>query len=206
MAQKKWSKEQAERRYVQGDRVTLEALASLSGVSISTLKRWSATGGWEQQRAIYQDGLQGDIRAKTAEKISDELSGLLSQLSQEHLEAYQTVRRIVTAKAKRLLEVLAKDLTLAQLHQEISADPNIPEELREKAMKQFDPGEIGNMARTLDICIRGERLVAGLEYESVNAAIAACEKAGLEVKVPAGSVLAQPDPQTGKLTQQTKQK
>jgi hypothetical protein len=201
MASKKWSKEQAERRYVQGDRVTLEALAALSGVSVSTLKRWSAAGGWEQQRTIYQDNLQGDIRAKTADKLSDELSSLLSHLSHEHLEAYQTVRRIVTAKAKRLLEVLAKDLTLAQLHQEISADPNIPEELREKAMRQFDTGEIGHMARTLDICVRGERLVAGLDYENVNAAIAACEKAGLEVKVPVGAILAHTDPQTGKFTQ-----
>ncbi len=170
---------------------------------VSTLKSWSAAGGWEQQRTIYQDNLQGDIRAKTADKLSDELSSLLSHLSHEHLEAYQTVRRIVTAKAKRLLEVLAKDLTLAQLHQEISADPNIPEELREKAMKQFDSAEIGNMARTIDICIRGERLVAGLEYESVNAAIAACEKAGLEVKVPTGAILAHTDPQTGKFTQKT---
>jgi hypothetical protein len=203
MASKKWSKEQAERRYIEGDRITLEALAALSGVPISTIKRWSAAGGWEQQRAIYQDGLQGDIRAKTADKLSEELSGLLSQLSQEHMEAYQTVRRIVTAKAKRLLEVLSKDLTLAQLHQQISADPSIPEELREKAMKQFDTGEIGHMARTLDICIRGERLVAGLDYENVNAAIAACEKAGLEVKVPVGAILAQTDPQTGKFTQKT---
>jgi hypothetical protein len=199
MASKKWDKAQCERRYVEGDRIILEALASLSGVPISTIKRWSAAGGWEQQRAIYQDTLQGDIRVKTGE----ELSGLLSQLSHEHMEAYQTVRRIVTAKAQRLLEILSKDLTLAQLHQEISSDPSLPEEMRDRAMKQFDSAEIGAMARTIDICIRGERLVAGLDYESVNAAIAACEKAGLEVKVPVGAILAQTDPQTGKFTQKT---
>ena len=90
------------------------------------------------------------------------------------------------AKARRILQVLEQDLTLAQIHQAIAADTSLPEELRDKAMKQFDAQEIGNMARTLDICIRGERQVAGLEHEEINGAIRFIEKAGFEVKIPGG--------------------
>jgi predicted house-cleaning noncanonical NTP pyrophosphatase (MazG superfamily) len=182
MPSQKWTRQKAELRYVQGDAITLEALAELSGVPLPTLKRWSAAGGWLSLRREYQDG----IRDRTLEKTTDELADLLSDLSLEHLAAYQVVRRIVMAKARRILEVLEQDLTLAQIHQAIASDTSLSEELREKAMKQLDSQEVGNMARTLDICIRGERQVAGLEHEEINAAIKFVEKAGFEVKIPGG--------------------
>lgn len=189
MALKKWNRKECEDRYIQGAAISLEALAKLSKVGSSTLKRWSSAGDWPRLRREYQDGLAVNGRAKASEKITEDVAELLSGLSQQHLEAYQIIRQIAMAKARRVLEVLSKDLTLAQIHQEIESDASLSDEIREKAMKQLDSGEINTLCRTIDLCVRGERLVAGLEYENINAAIAACEKVGFEVKMPAGTSL-----------------
>lgn len=185
MARKsEWSKEQCEQRYVQGDAISLPSLARLSNVPLGTLKRWSSGHGWESLRRAYQEKLASTTRDLTIEKTAEAISDRLSTITSEHLESYQVLREMVMARARRIRDVLRKDLTLAQLHQEIHSDENLSDDAREKAMKQLDAQEINTLARTLDLCVRGERLVAGLDYEDLNAAIAAVEKAGFIIHAP----------------------
>jgi hypothetical protein len=191
-----WTKEQCELRYVEGERITIEQLAIAAGIPAPTIRRWAAAGKWRTRRDAFQATVREETRDKLADKLSDELGDLLSGASVEHLEAYRICRRLAMMRGQFLLrkiEPAFRTSTHPEMAGDGEADPLAAEAvqaIQAEALQSLNPMELNLVCLIIDRCVRGERLVAGLDYENVNAAIAACEKAGLEVKVPIGAVLA----------------
>lgn len=194
----KWSKDECERRFVQGQKVTLAALAKLSTVKLSTLKTWSSLGKWAEKREAFQ----AELSAATHVKAIDKLSTDLAQLEIEHVDAYATLRQCAMAKAKALqakIEIVAKrsgllpGIDVASLGDEsaIEADRAAKATAQGEAIRDSDVLDLQALTNVVDKCIRGERMVLGAEYEDLNKAVAAIVRAGFEVKVPDDRVIAQ---------------
>jgi len=191
---KPWSKEQCELRYVEGEKITIDQLSLLSDRPTPTLRRWAKADSWRIHRTAFHADVARQTREKTVEKLSDELSDVLSVTSSEHLESYRVCRQLAMMRGRFLMKQIEPAFRAGSLSENPDADPLAAEALAAiqlDAIQKLNPAELNLVSLIVDRCVRGERMVAGLEYESVNAAIAACEKAGLEVKVPPDAVLAQ---------------
>lgn len=186
----RWSREECEKRYIEGDLITLKGLAEISGVPYDTLRKWANKDDWREQRDRYQVELTSQTRQKTIEKVSDRVSDELSARSLEQLEAYTLCRRIGVLKAQFILKALEQRLAA---HPEVSADEAKQEEQRQQAtaVSKVDVAMLNFLTLAIDRAVRGERMVAGQEHELLNHAIATIERTGLKVSVPDDQILAQ---------------
>jgi hypothetical protein len=166
--QKPWTNEQCRDRYVRGTRIAFPELATLSGCPQGNINRWAnkhPEGTWKEQRDRYlrEKRSQTDLKAiaKTSEKLSDQIS----DLTVSHFEGYSLLREISLTYLNQISDRLSHPETAEQL-------------------AQLNPLALNLWSLIIDRSIKGERAVLGLEYEDLNKAIAAVEKAGFEVRVP----------------------
>lgn len=194
---RKWTKDECERRYVHGAKISLNALSKESGVNYSTLKSWSSGGQWKTKREEFQVDLNQAAREKTIDKLSTDLA----QLEIDHVNDYSTLRGCAMAKVKALkarLDRVAEQakrvdgIDMSSLGEDVvREEAQAQAEAQGDAIRDSDVLDLQALANVVDKCIRGERMVLGAEYEDLNKAVAAITRAGLEVKAPNGKVLAQ---------------
>jgi hypothetical protein len=191
-----WSKEECERRFIQGEKITLPALSKASTVKLSTLKTWSTKGQWIAKRETFR----AELAVATHEKTIDALSTKLADLEITHATAYATIRDCAMAKVNALkvrIDLVAKQAKLMPgIATESLGDEAVQSERQAQATAQGDAIrdsdvlDLQALTNVVDKCIRGERMVLGAEYEDLNKAVAAIVRAGLEVKVPDDRVVA----------------
>lgn len=165
-----WSKEECRDRYVRGTAISLRQLAPIAGIPLNTLTCWCRKDGWVGQRKQVQDKLTAETDHKTIEKTSDRNS----DLAVEHLNSYQSARRVI-------------DAYFRWQSQKIEEVKDIPERL-EAELKSIRPSNINFWLLALERAINGERLAAGLEWENVPKAIAFLERLGYVVADPTISI------------------
>jgi hypothetical protein len=167
-AKKPWTQEECRDRYVRGTKISLKQLAVESGNPYKTINDWSRFDEpkWSMQRKSFQ----AEIRLQSDNKILEKTSDRTSDLVVEHLNSYQSARRVVDAyfqwQNRRIEEV--KD---------------IPERL-EAELKSIRPSNINFWLLSLERAINGERLAAGLEWENVPKAIAFLTRLGYAITDP----------------------
>jgi hypothetical protein len=112
---------------------------------------------------------QTDLKAiaKTSEKLSDQIS----DLAMSQFQGYSLLREISLTYLNQISDRLS--------HPETAAEQ----------LAQLNPLALNLWSLIIDRSIKGERAVLGLEYEDLNKAIAAVERAGFEVRVPPNMTL-----------------
>jgi hypothetical protein len=167
--QKPWTKEQCRDRYIRGTRISVPELVELSGCAEGSIRRWASKdpdGTWKEQRDLYlaQQRSQTDLKAiaKTSEKLADEISDIVAS----HFRGYRVLREISMTRLDFINDCLK--------HPETAGEQ----------MASLNPLNINYWSLVFDRSVRGERVALGLEYEDLNKAIAAVERAGFEVRVP----------------------
>lgn len=135
--EKIWSKEQAEERYILGDRISLAELAKLSGRCDRTLKGWCVKHDWVRQRREYQDTLLSTKRKKIIQLESDRLAQEYVSRNHEHLQCFEVMRKL----AMRYFTRLASE------------------------KEKFHSMDFNRMANALNIAIAGEREATGMRFD-----------------------------------------
>jgi hypothetical protein len=163
-----WTKEECRDRYVRGSQISLRQLASDSGNSRKTLEDWSRfdVPKWSEQRREFQ----GEARVRGDHKAIENISDRTSNLTVQHLDSYQSARRVV-------------DTYFAFLNRRIDEVKDIPERL-EAELKSIRASNINFMMLSLERAINGERTAAGLEWENVPKAIAFLQRQGYQIVDP----------------------
>lgn len=184
-----WTQQDCEKRYVEGEEITLKELADLSKVPLSTLKKWSAKGHWQTVRSNFQKQLTQQTREKTIEKTSDRLSDELSELTLEHIEAYRICRLIACIRGKHVLKKLEAAFPDSDEESDDPVAAEFAEVRKTEALQTIDVSVLNFLSLVIDRSVRGERLAAGLDYEHLNKAMATIEQAGLQVVVKDNSLL-----------------
>lgn len=161
---KPWNRETCRLRYVQGDRIGLQALAVESGVPIGTLKRWSSEkpDTWPQQRRQYD----AEVRLLTHQKSIELVSGAIAQSNEavitEHLEMLAMLREIASIFFKSVMVKI----------QEIEND-SPPDSVNDKLFEFLKSlgGRVPlqTYSNVLHIAIQGER--QALYFDLVDPAI-----------------------------------
>jgi hypothetical protein len=180
MPKQQWSKDECRDRYVRGAKIGLRELSHLSGRALSVLAKWSQQENWTSQREQYQNNLRSQTDQQAIAKTADKLSDQLSEMAIEHYHSYRGGRRIADFLLQRMT---AKIEALESSHPEMR-EPEALRESLQSLIKDSNPAVLNQLTQAIDRCVKGERTVLGLEYEDLNKAIAAVEKAGLEVRIP----------------------
>ncbi len=169
---KPWSIEQCRGHYVHYEgRIDYKILAEHSGVPVGTLKRWSTKdpdGGWAVQRERHKTNLRPEIDRKVIEKTSEIIGNELAELAAEHFKLHKSARQV----AALYFNMKAKILSQAQFE---GLDALV------KEFEKTNSKDLNNFSLVLDRHTKGERIATGLEYEDINKAIAAVNRAGYEV-------------------------
>lgn len=163
-----WTKEECRDRYVRGSQISLRRLAQESGNKYKTINDWSRFDipKWSEQRKDFQ----AEVRLKSDNKMVESLSDRTSNLTVQHLDSYQSARRVV-------------DTYFAFLNRRIDEVKDIPERL-EAELKSIRASNINFMMLSLERAINGERTAAGLEWENVPKAIAFLQRQGYQIVDP----------------------
>jgi hypothetical protein len=92
----KWDKDECRIRYVQGDRIGLEALANLSGLPFGTLKRWSSQkpNTWLQQRRAFEEKTIRLAERKSMDRVSDAIATNNEAIITQHLGVAKNLREL----------------------------------------------------------------------------------------------------------------
>ncbi|MBD2019300.1 hypothetical protein H6F43_03770 [Leptolyngbya sp. FACHB-36] len=184
-----WTQQDCEKRYVEGEEITLKELVDLSKVPLSTLKKWCAKGNWKTARSNFQRQLTQQTREKTIEKTSDRLSDELSELTLEHIEAYRICRLIASIKGKHALKKLEAAFPASDEESDDPIAAEFAETRKSEALKAIDVSVLNFLSLVIDRSVRGERLAAGLDYENLNKAMATIEQAGMQAVVKDNALL-----------------
>lgn len=169
---KPWSREQCRSHYVHYEgRIDYRTLAEHSGVTLGTVKRWStqdSDGSWVDQRDRHQANLRSEIDKKVIEKTSEIFGSELAELAEEHYRLHKSARSVAAFyfEAKEHLLRKARSTGLEALVKEL---------------EKTNSKDLNNFSLVLDRHTKGERVATGLEYEDLNKAIAAVNRAGYEV-------------------------
>jgi hypothetical protein len=185
MPKQQWSKDECRDRYVRGAKIGLRELSNLSGRALSVLAAWSREDGWTSQREQYQNTLRTQTDQQAIAKTADKLSDQLSEMAIEHYKSYRGGRRIADFLLQRMT---AKIEALESSHPEMR-EPEAVRESLQSLIKDSHPAVLNLLTQIIDRCVKGERMVTGAEYEDMNKAIAAVERAGFEVRVPPNMTL-----------------
>ena len=170
---KPWTRDQCERRYVEGAKISLRKLSGLSGVPLSNLTRWSSTKdeegkSWVGKRDQFEINLRSKTRKKTLEKVSNQLSEENSSVLTEHFTVQKTAREL----AGLFFQIQHKTIRDLEKHSS------------EEALKELSKIVISAnfWSLILDRSIKGERTALGLEYEqNPDKAAQVLERLGLTV-------------------------
>jgi hypothetical protein len=163
-----WSQQQCRDRYVRGPKINYRQLGEQAGRPIGTLGRWSSAdsgGSWEQQREQYQASLRTAADEKAIEKTSERLGEQVSNLAVEHFTLHKKIRQLAS---------IYLDYTLSKLS---TSHP----EILEDEIPKLNAANINFWSLAVDRSVKGERIATGMEYDDLNNAIAAVEKAGYKV-------------------------
>lgn len=153
---KPWKQSYCERRYVEGDRIGLRALAKASGVSQSSLERWCTADGWVEKRGQFQ----GDLRAKTREKTLEARSDAIAQRQVEILQAHSDANAIYRKLAKNVAAIVHN---LASVHRnDLSLSP-AQREMKTLKFLSDEARSISLWMGVLERAIAGERVANFLE-------------------------------------------
>ena len=100
-----WSREECERRFVEGDYITIRELESVSGRSCSAIMAWKKLDQWDEKRKILQS-----LKVKEPAYANGCVKQMVSRMASAALnnyEAHKQVREYATAMFnKRMTEFL----------------------------------------------------------------------------------------------------
>ena len=157
---KKWNRDRCTREYITDeDGVSLRALAVKSGVSYSTLSRWSMESDWVNERIRYKDELKSKTTQKTIDSISDRLAESYTEIAVRHFNRYKKASDL----ADQILEVMQSNLAIA-----------IKSGDREKittAIEKTNINDFNLLSLVSDRSCKGEASSIGLKYEVDNDAL-----------------------------------
>jgi hypothetical protein len=210
---KPWGRDQCRDRYVRGSEISYPQLSKASGVPQGTINRWAKGNSgksWKVQRQEFLLREQSETDQKTITSRSDlkgaiasahetaqaeaieELNITLKDLTKEHFESYREVRNtaafMLSNYSRMVRELTDPDLDLSALHPDIALE--VQKKRLEymvdpaKFMKTISLNALTAIAQIIDLCVRGERVSTGAEYEDINKAIRLIKRCGLEVNVP----------------------
>jgi hypothetical protein len=164
----RWKKEECRVRYVQGEPISLKALALEANYSFSVLSTISYREGWVAQRKEYQRKLDEITLAKTLDKTSDLRSDRLVVVNEQHIESLTKTR----LTAESFLTTLIMSLR------------DLPQGDRAARLvdSQFSLA-VQRYSNTILNSIQVERIALGLKYLDVDVAVNELVKAGFEVSV-----------------------
>jgi hypothetical protein len=163
-----WTQQECRDRYVRGTKISLKELAVESGNSYKTINNWSRFD--EPRWSIQRKTFEAEVRSKSDNKILEKTSDLTSDLAVEHLNSYQSARKVA-------------DAYFQWQNQRIEEVKGVPERL-EAELKSIRASNINFWLLSLERAINGERLAAGLEWENVPKAIAFLQKLGYVITDP----------------------
>ena len=170
---KPWTKEAAENRYVQGDRISLVDLAKVSGLPLGNIRMWCDKEEWVNRRSEYQIHLRSRTHEKTIEKTSDRLSDEFSDIASTNYKAHKLFRDYVLG----ILQIKARHLQKIQ---------KLPEDEQNKAVEEQHKSHVMNFwNQMLARSTEGISAATGLNYHiDVNASARRIEKEGLIISNP----------------------
>jgi hypothetical protein len=146
-----WTKEQCCLRYVQGDRIGLQALAIESGVPFGTLKRWaSEKPTWFQQRRQFNENTILLSNQKSRERVADAIAQSNEAVIAEHIELLEKLREIASV----FLECLW--IKVREIMNDAPSDP-CNDELFEFLKSLGGRVPLQTYSNVLSIAIHGER-------------------------------------------------
>lgn len=172
---KPWDKETCRRRYIEGDRITYDELAKVSGRSIKVIGQWAAEDKkrgycWPETRKEWTEKLQ----TKTAEKTLEQLSTQRAQILVDHYNAAQQFSYLAQKMAETQLVVLQERIDEYESG-DVKAAQSILKELT--AISK----EASLWMGILDRAIGKEREALGLDQQNINIALKTVTSAGFEV-------------------------
>ena len=170
---KPWTKEAAENRYVQGDRISLVDLAKVSGLPLGNIRMWCDKEEWVNRRSEYQIQLRSRTHEKTIEKTSDRLSDEFSEIASVNYKSHKLFRDYVLG----ILQIKAKHL---QNIQKMAYEEQV------EAIKDHHKShEMNFWSQMLARSTEGIAAATGLNYHiDVNASARRIEKEGLIISNP----------------------
>jgi hypothetical protein len=215
---KPWSSDQCRDRYVRGSEISYPQLSQSSGVPQGTINRWAkgdSGKSWKVQRQefLLQERSETDQKAiinravskgaiasahETAQaEMIEELKITLKDLGKQHFESYAKVNRVaefMLDQYDQMVQELTGAIPIdAKLHPEqIEALKKKRFEYQmnpEKFIKAINLNALGAIANIIHLCVQGQRVSTGMEYEDINKAIRLIKRCGLEVNVPDNSDL-----------------
>jgi hypothetical protein len=169
-----WRKTTCEKRYIEGEQISMRELAKLSGRNLSTLTRWAVQEKWKERRDQFKAGLKEATYAKAVEKASEKLSDELSDISIANYESHKEMRDYVLDIVKRRRSHLEeiKHLEFGEWTREIKS--------------KHSPVEINHLSIALSRATDGISAAIGLPYHvNINTAYKKLESEGYMVVNPA---------------------
>ena len=178
---KPWTREQCRRRYVEcSDDIGIRGVATESGRAKSTVQKWSQQliegRNWQQQRIHFQASLGTVAQQKTIEKASEKISDDLSVVVSKNYEVHKLARDY----AAKLMEARARQL---------AEDLKLPDEYRRKAIAKHNAAEINNLSQALRRSTDAINEVLGVRYFiDINAAADKMRREGYEIVDPSEDI------------------
>lgn len=159
-----------------GDRIGLRPLATISGVSHSTIARNCSADNWTDKRSEFK----GETDKKTGDLVSSQIAKRTAEIFNDHysaeLEVFEVGKNIVG---------LAKIYTQS-IRDRFEALQNAPNDDEKQSRGnayelQALTASLNLAQSTIEGAINGQRKALGLDYSDINYAVASVRRSGLEV-------------------------